>query len=87
MMEYKIEQGNVNIKQLEADFMDEEYYKNAHKGLIIVCHDVFIQYQEGILLVERLNFPAKETLWPIGGRVKRGVSIEDSLREKVWSEV
>ncbi|MEK6818308.1 MAG: NUDIX hydrolase [Nanoarchaeota archaeon] len=55
-------------------------------NLVILCHDVFVQYQGGILLVNRLKFPAKGILWPLGGRIKRGMSMEDSLREKVLEE-
>ena len=86
MKEYKIENGEVAIKQLEVGPMDKASYVVAHQGFVIPCHDVFIQYEKGTLLIKRLNFPAKDILWPLGGRIKRGVLIEDSLREKVRDE-
>ena len=86
MKEYKIEDGEVNIKQLEADFMEESSYKAAHQGLVLPCHDIFIQYEKGILLVRRLNLPVKGVLWPLGGRIKRGRATEDSLRERIREE-
>lgn len=86
MREYKVEHGEVDIKQLEAGLMDESSYRSAHQGLVLSCHDVFIEYEDGILLVKRLNFPAKDILWPLGGRIKRGMATENSLREKVWEE-
>ena len=66
--------------------MSLEDFREAHKNLIIVCHDVFIKYNNGILLVERNNLPAKNVLWPIGGRVLRGVHTEKSLKQKVKEE-
>ncbi len=87
MKEYKVEYGNVNIKKLEANLMNKDNYISAHQGLVLPCHDIFVQYEGGILLVKRLNFPARYMLWPLGGRIKRGMPIEDSLREKVWDEV
>ena len=86
MRKYRSEYGKVDINKLKAGLMDEDSYRKAHQGLVIPCHDVFIEYQGGILLVKRLNFPLKGILWPLGGRIKRGVSIEDSLREKVLDE-
>ncbi|MBU2576890.1 MAG: hypothetical protein KKF50_04150 [Nanoarchaeota archaeon] len=86
MKEYAIEYGKVNTPALKARLMDLSDYKKAHEKLIILCHDVFIQYRGGILLVKRLNFPAKDMWWPLGGRIKRGMEVKDSLREKVWGE-
>lgn len=86
MREYNVEDSEVDIKQLEAGLMDKSSYRSAHQGLVIVCHDVFIEFQGGILLVKRLNLPAKDMLWPLGGRVTRGVLIEDSLRKKIRDE-
>jgi ADP-ribose pyrophosphatase YjhB (NUDIX family) len=86
MKEYKIENGDVNTKQLEAIKLPEDIYSISHKGLVILCHDVFIEYQKGILLVNRLILPAKDILWPLGGRIERGKSIEESLRKKVYDE-
>jgi ADP-ribose pyrophosphatase YjhB (NUDIX family) len=41
---------------------------------------------QGILLVKRLNYPVKGVYWPIGGRVLRGVTTEESLQKKVLDE-
>jgi len=87
MKDYTFENGHeININLLEADFMSKEEYVAAHKGLPVVCHDVFIEIDGGILFVKRLNVPAKNILWPIGGRVLRGVNIIDSLKDKVMKE-
>ena len=87
MKDYLIESGRkVNLENLKSNLMPLNEYKLAHENLVISCHDVFINYKGGILLVNRDNFPVKDELWSIGGRVKRGLSTEDSLREKVKEE-
>lgn len=81
---------NIDLKNLEADFITKEDYSNVHKNSIIVCHDVFIKCKydnkEGILLVKRLNEPAKNVFWPLGGRILRGMPTEVSLTQKAKAE-
>lgn len=87
MNEYKVENHReVNLARLISVQMPLEDYTKAHKSLVILCHDVFIGYKEGILLIHRNNYPAKDILWPIGGRVERGVPTEVSLKKKVKNE-
>jgi len=86
MKEYTIENGKVDIEKLRSKPLSKKGYIKAHKELVILCHDVFIQYNGGILLVSRKNYPAKEFLWAIGGKIKRGVRLEESLRNKVREE-
>ena len=66
--------------------MSSGEYTKAHGGLVILCHDAVIEYEGGFLLVEREVAPAKGKLWFVGGRVTRGVSMVDSLRQKVKEE-
>lgn len=85
--EYSIENGNeVDLEPLRIGFMEKDDYMFAHANLPIICHDAFINYQGGILLVKRKIVPAKEELWPIGGRIQRGVSTKKSLKDKVSAE-
>jgi ADP-ribose pyrophosphatase YjhB (NUDIX family) len=87
VQEYILENGEkVDLKKLESDFMPESDYISAHKGLVISCHDVFIQHEDGLLLVVRDNFPMKGELWPIGGRIERGIKTEESLKNKTRKE-
>lgn len=86
MKEYQLENGPVDLNKLKADQLDKATYAKAHEGLIIACHDIFVQYNNGILLVKRLSFPAKGILWPLGGRIKRGIPTEQSAREKIEEE-
>ena len=87
MKEYAFEDGEeVSWSNLKAGFVSKEDYVKAHRDLIICCHDVLIRYNDGILLIVRDNVPAKNILWPMGGRVLRGVPTEESLRIKVKAE-
>lgn len=83
-------EDNVNLKKLEAGFISEDLYKNIHETNVIVCHDIFIKCEnngeKGILLVKRLREPAKDILWPIGGRLLRGIPVETSLSIKTKTE-
>jgi colanic acid biosynthesis protein WcaH len=71
---------------LIAGFMPKEIYQQTHAGMAFPCHDIMIEYNGGLLLVVRDNYPAKNVLWPIGGRLERGLSVIDSLRRKVKAE-
>ena len=85
--EYGLEGGKeVSLDKLKSVLLDKRSYQIAHQGLVIPCHDVFINYNGGLLLVERKNFPAKNELWPIGGRLQRGMLLEESLRKKAHEE-
>jgi len=85
--EYYLENNQkVNPEDLKAGFIPTEDFIKSHKSLIIPCHDIFIEYDSGVLLVKRDNFPAKDILWPIGGRILRGLPILDSLKKKVKDE-
>ena len=93
MKEYPLEKlpnedkrENVDRQQLIAEPVPIEHYVEAHKGLIIACHDIILAYNCGALLVQRDNDPAKGELWPIGGKLARGLSAENSLKLKVREE-
>ena len=87
MKEYAVEEGRkVNLRKLAAPPLSKEVYAQAHRSLPIACHDVFIEYQGGILLIVRDNVPAKNIWWMIGGRVSRGVPMLGSLKQKVKQE-
>ena len=87
MKEYWLEDDvKVDLNKLQSQRLSMNDYEIAHKSLVQVCHDVVIEYNGGILLVERKNYPAKDVLWPIGGRVERGTPVVYSLRKKVKEE-
>jgi len=70
MKEYNIENGKVDIKKLISPNMPENDYITAHRSLVIPCHDIFIKYDNGILLVKRKEHPVKDILWPMGEGLK-----------------
>jgi len=87
MKEYNEEGGEqVDISKLRVPKMPFEHYMAANAGLVIVCHDVIVDYNDAALLVQRKIFPAKDIYWPIGGRVQKGMPIEESLKAKVKEE-
>lgn len=87
MKEYFFENGHkIKAEKLRVPHIPPDRYRNIHKEIIRPCHDVFIRYNGGILLVVRKNHPVKDVLWPIGGGVERGMKIEDSLKKKVKEE-
>jgi ADP-ribose pyrophosphatase YjhB (NUDIX family) len=87
MKEYCFENRRlINVSKLKIPRIPRSQYKDIHKKIIIPCHDIIIEYKGGALLVIRKNYPAKDILWPIGGRLERGMNTEDSLRRRVKEE-
>ncbi len=85
--EYMQEDGeDVKMHRLYAPALPKEEYALVHKNIVIACHDAAIEYDGGILLVVRDNLPAKGCLWPIGGRINRGMTTTASLQKKVKEE-
>lgn len=85
MKEYGLSNKKENNKNIQN--INPEIYKEIHKNTVILCHDIVINWEgKGALLVTRKNQPAKGEIWPIGGRVERGISFEESLRKKVRNE-
>lgn len=74
-------------EQLQTGHLDLETYSLIHQNVPIVCVDILIKYKEGYLLIKRKTQPAKDEYWAIGGRIYRGISIEDNLKTKAKSEV
>jgi hypothetical protein len=78
---------NIPLENLRPEGrLSLEDYTTAHEGLILPYHDIYVEHNKGILLVRRREEPAKGILWPLGGRLERGMSMEDSLAKKVKDE-
>lgn len=87
MKEYYFENNReIDPNRLKTEFIPAEEYKKIHAQTIRACHDVFIEYNGGILLVFRKMFPAKDIIWMIGGGIARGMKIEESLKKKAKEE-
>lgn len=87
MNEYALENNHeINLSDLQTGFVPDEAFSTAHQTMCFACHDVLVRVDNKYLLVNRDNVPAKDILWPLGGRVARGVPAEVSLRDKVRKE-
>ena len=87
MNEYAFENNHeVVVSSLQTGFVPDDEFSVAHRTMCFVCHDVLIHVNGKYLLVTRDNNPGKGILWPLGGRVLRGVAAEESLRDKVRKE-
>ena len=86
--DFAIENGkSVNFDKLVTGFIKTEDYSLIHSSVPLLCHDVFIYIADkGVLLVKRNELPESGQYWPIGGRVERGISTEESLRNKTKKE-
>lgn len=87
MKEYAFEHGKrVDLKTLINDNIPQELFAEYHKNCVIATHDVAINYNGLILLVKRNNYPEFGEWWPIGGRIRKGIAIEESLKLKTKKE-
>lgn len=85
--EYNIEdKKSVNLESLKAGFISKEDYAKAHQNTIIVCADIMIWYNGGFLLVKRDNVPALGEIWCLGGRMQRGIPLEENVKIKAMAE-
>lgn len=85
--EYALEnKQNVRFEDLVVGHIPKEDYLNMHKNTIIVCADIMIWYEGGFLLVKRDNVPALGEMWPIGGRMQRGIPLEKNMKIKAKAE-
>lgn len=87
MKEYTFENNyEINISRLTGSFIPKERYGYIHENTIRACHDIFIEYEGGILFVKRRELPVKDIPWVLGGGIQRGVHIIDSLKNKAKEE-
>jgi len=84
-MTLHIEPGT-DVKGGQYHGRGEDRYREFRCIAPRLCHDAFIHYNGGILLVVRDNEPAKGKLWPIGGAMDKFVSEEESLINLVKRE-
>ena len=63
-------------------------YRQIIEVLPILCVDVIVMNTAGqYLLIKRRNEPKKDKWWVIGGRVRKGESLEEAALRKVREEV
>lgn len=67
-------------------YIDIELYHKIIENMPILCVDGLILMENKILLLKRLNYPAKGEWWFPGGRVLKNEKISDSIIRKVKEE-
>ena len=92
MEEYSYEFEELNFNKLKFTKIDEELLKSAHASLPLIYHDVYIWYKENLLLIKptqnqsKINYPT-EGIMPIGGLIKKGMPIKQSIKKMVMDEL
>jgi ADP-ribose pyrophosphatase YjhB (NUDIX family) len=70
----------------ESDFIPSALYDQIMKLMPIVSVEAVIVMDRSLLFLRRNNQPAEGQWWFAGGRVRRGESLEDTLRREVKEE-
>ena len=70
----------------ESDCIPQALYDKIAKCLPIVSVEALITMDEALLFLKRNNRPAKGEWWFPGGRIRKGESLEQTLRRKVKEE-
>lgn len=68
-------------------WIPSEIYKEILRHVPIACVDIAIVSEGRILLVERMDEPAKGQMWLPGGRVRKGETMRDAAARKAIEEV
>ncbi len=86
--EYAVENSkNFSLDSLKTGFISNENFKIIHKEVALVTADILINYNcKGLLLVKRNNYPAHGEYFPVGGRILKGVPIEEFIVKKTKEE-
>lgn len=67
--------------------LPDAFYHRAIAALPIACVDIAIVSNGSVLLVKRLDEPAKGQWWLPGGRVYKGEMMRDTAKRKALEEV
>lgn len=68
-------------------YLPDEKFREIERLVPLASFNIIIMDEEGrILLMKRTNEPAKGLYWYPGGRIKRGQSLEEALKEQVKEE-
>ena len=70
----------------DIDYIPEGLFAEMVKRLPIASVDAVIVVDGALLLLKRNNSPAKGEWWLPGGRIRRGESLEETVRREVKEE-
>lgn len=69
-------------------FIDKNLYEKILDVIPITCVDIIIKNDnDEILLLKRMNEPAKNEYWFPGGRIFKNESIENCIKRKLKEEI
>jgi len=68
------------------NWIPEKLYRKIQRVIPIVCVDAVVECENGVLLIKRKHYPAKDKLWVPGGRVGFGKDLKKFTIEKVREE-
>ena len=70
----------------ETDYIPQELYDQIIMHMPIVSVEAVIKMSGALLFLKRSNQPAKDEWWFPGGRIRKGESLEQTLRREVKEE-
>ena len=70
----------------DSDFIPSKLYDQIMRLMPIVSVEAVIQIEGALLFLRRKNEPAKGEWWFAGGRIKKGESLEETLRREIKEE-
>lgn len=66
--------------------LSREFYAQVHEFMPILCVDIVVGLQDGVLLIQRDAEPVKGQWWFCGGRVIKGETLKTAARRIVRRE-
>ena len=69
-----------------VDRLSDAEYSRYQARKVQACHDVYVDVDGALLLVQRDNHPAKGELWPLGGAITKDIDTDVSLTKVVKRE-
>lgn len=70
-----------------GNFIPQELYNRILENVPIACVDIALVFRGSVLLVKRIDAPAKGAWWVPGGRVLKGEMMRDTAERKAVEEV
>jgi colanic acid biosynthesis protein WcaH len=67
-------------------FIEPKLYRLILKSMPIICVDLVIYKGKEFLLNRRINYPAKNEWWLIGGRILKDEKVSQTIKRKVMEE-
>jgi colanic acid biosynthesis protein WcaH len=74
------------LPKQESDWIPQPLYNKIAKCIPIISVEALIVRGDELLFLRRINEPAKGEWWFPGGRIRKGESIEQTLRREVKEE-